>query len=70
MAPTQMRLEYPVVIEDPEHWSEEHLAACAKDTSSESYEEWVTTQLDDVMRAAGEDFIQRHPDLFAYGEFL
>lgn len=67
MAATGLNLTYAVVIADVEHWSPEHRAQAA---AAGGYDDWVFERLDAVMRAAGEQFIREHPDLFAVNELI
>lgn len=68
-------LSFEVGIAHHEKWTPEHKAACA--AAMEAYPEelwtpddWVTHELTEVMRAAGEAFIGLHPDLFESKEIV
>lgn len=67
MSATSRDLRFGVVVEDTDHWTPEHLAAAEK--AGDGYDDWVAAQLEDVMREAGQDFIDNHPDLFR-GELI
>lgn len=68
MSATGYRLGYAVTVEDPDHWTPEHRAQAEADPDGCHYGDWVIGQLDAAMRAAGEQFIREHPDLFAVNE--
>jgi hypothetical protein len=63
MSATFIEISFGVTVEDHEHWSPQHLTAAEADPG-DSYDEWVSGQLYEVMREAGNRFIAEHPDLF------
>jgi hypothetical protein len=63
MSATFIEISFGVTVEDHEHWSPEHLTAAEADPGG-SYDEWVSGQLYEVMRKAGNAFIGAYPDLF------
>lgn len=69
MSATQRRLEFGATVEDPEHWSAEHLAAAEADPGG-FYDDWVVEQMEAVMRDAGNAFIAANPDLFRLDELI
>lgn len=69
MSATSMRLEWGVVVEDPDHWTTEHRAAAEAEPGG-SYEDWVVEPLRAVMAAAGQAYIDAHPDLFRHNELF
>jgi hypothetical protein len=64
MSATVCRLEYVAAVADPDHWAAEHRAHADAQPGG-SYDDWVVEQLGAAMRAAGDEFIRNHPDLFA-----
>lgn len=67
MSRTFMRLQWSVVVEDSDHWSQEELDAAHADTDSHSYDSYAVKGLADAMVAAGEAFIAQHPTMFDGG---
>jgi hypothetical protein len=69
MGGTGYTLRFGILIEDPSHWTpEHHMAAVA--ANADNYDDWVRSQIEDVMRKAGEAFIAQHPDLFRIPEIV
>lgn len=66
MSRTMLQRTYTFIINDSDRWSTEHRSAA--EASGEDYDDWAASQLDQVMRAAGNAFIAEKPDLFPLGE--
>lgn len=68
MSAEHRSIQFGVIIEDADHWSEEHKReANHPDFDPMSYSDWVTAQLEAVMKEAGDAFIASKPDLFRGG---
>jgi hypothetical protein len=63
-------MRFSVTVEDYEHWSTDHLKACDDNDSYSDYADWVVDQLEDVMRKAGNEFINKNSDLFRSDEII
>jgi len=75
MSSTTRTLFFTVGIADHEKWTPEHKAACAAAMGRDPEElwtpdDWVTRELSEAMRTAGEKFIAEHPDLFKGKEIV
>lgn len=66
MGGTIRNLRFAVTVEDYQHWAPEHLAA-AEAAGIHTYDDWAVDQLEDVMLAAGQRYIDDHPDMFRDG---
>lgn len=58
---------FTVTVQDPEHWDPFWRATAEADTSGGTCQDYVTARLWEVMRAAGQAYVDEHPDLFATG---
>lgn len=65
MSATSVTLTFGVVINDPEKWTPEHLAAAEADR--EDCDDWAMNGVSNVMRVAGDEFMRLNPDLFKVG---
>lgn len=68
MAGELRRLEFAVTTLDIEHWHPGWLAAAEtwiEKNPGHGYHDWIVDQLHDAMRKAAQEFIDKHPDLFA-----
>jgi len=63
MSATHCRIQFGVLVNDVDRWSDAHRAASEAEPGG-SYDGWVVDQLVDVMRTAADRFIADHPDLF------
>ena len=62
-------LRFGLVLNDSDKWTPEHVAAADADPC-ESYDDWVTDQLSEMMCAAALEFMQANPDLFRIQEIF
>lgn len=64
MAGEMRRLEFAATTLDIQHWHPGWIAA-ADAVQSGDYHDWAFDGLIEAMRAAGQAYIDKHPDLFA-----
>ena len=64
MAGEMRHLQFTATTLDTQHWHPGWIAA-ADATQCGDYHDWIFGQLAKAMRAAGQAFIDAHPDLFA-----
>lgn len=69
MSNTIMRLEWSVIVQDPEHWTPERVKAAHDDAETVSYEGFAVRGLQETMAAAGQAYIDAYSDMFA-GDLL
>lgn len=67
MSATLCHIHWGVLIEDHDHWSQEHKEEVAE-ANAEGYADWVLDKLTEAMEKAGNKFIKNNPDLFRVKE--
>jgi len=58
-----VKIPFSVTIRDSQHWTPENLEA-AKDCTD--YDDWAANRLEEVMRAAGQAFVDANPDVYRH----
>lgn len=64
---TTCKLEFTVVVQDTDQWDLDLVEAADEDEDTEMYDQWATARLEEVMRAAADEFITNNPTLFRGG---
>jgi hypothetical protein len=55
-------LRWSVIVDDTQHWTPEHLAACERQDAD--FDDFAVAGLLEAMQAAGLKYMEAHPDLF------
>lgn len=67
MSRTYRTLQWSFLVADPDTWTPAHRDAANASNDDGWYDDWVTEQLADVMRTAGQRWIAEYPDLIVGG---
>jgi len=62
MSGSVCRATFSIVISDTQFWTVEHYRKCLG--AREAHDDWAAEQLWEAMRAAGQAYIEEHPDLY------
>lgn len=68
MSNMMVSFSFAVMVNEPEEWPAEDLEKADEDDAP-TYQDWVADRLKQVMRKAGEEFMDDNPDLF-YGSMV
>lgn len=68
MGAMQRSVTFSFTVADYGKWSKEHLEEFESqaDTGFNSYDDWVVDQISEIMRTAGDDFMENNNDLFSF----
>lgn len=75
MSATERRIWFTAVVADSDHWPQADRAAAEAacddpDTDLGTCDDWVARRLEEVMRQAGQRFIDENPHLFKLKELF